>query len=418
MKRGVAIVGAGHGGVQAAASLREAGYDGPLALISDEPHLPYHRPPLSKAFLKEAEPKPQLLRGETFYTTNRIEFISGRRVEALDLAAARLAFADGGHLDFDRLVLATGSRPRLPALPGIGLAGVHTLRSLDDARALKAASAAGGEAVVVGGGFIGLELAATLGRLGWRVSVVEALERLLSRAVAPALSAHVQATLAASGVALLTGERLAGVEGDKGRVRAVRLASGRRLAADLVVLGIGAVPNVELAAAAGLGAAGGIDVDAYMQSADPRVFAIGDCTLYRHWANSVEVRLESVQNATDQGRTAARNIMGAAEPYRAVPWFWSDIADMKLQMVGLPHGVDRHVVGGDPESGRFAVFGYAGKRLAVIDTVNRPADHILGRRMMAAGFSPAPEVAAAGTDALKAAFQDWERAGLGLPLRA
>mgnify|MGYP001286566103 FL=1 len=409
MNNGVVIVGAGHAGVQAAASLREGGYDGPVILVGDEAELPYHKPPLSKTFIKDAGAKPQPLRGEAFYTGNDIDFRPGTRVARIDLAGRRLELAGGGALPFDRLVLATGSRPRILPLPGGELAGVVSLRSLADARLIRELSADVEDVVIIGGGFIGLEIAATLGAAGRRVTVVEAVGRLLGRAVAPVIAAHVRARLEAAGVRVLTGATVERLEGEGGRVAAAVLSSGERLPAGMVVIGVGVVPNVELAEAAGLETANGIRVDAQMRSSAPQVLAIGDAVNYRHWFTGTDIRLESVQNATDQARLAARTILGHEDAYAAVPWFWSDIGDMKLQMVGLALGGDRHVVAGDAADNRFSVYHYAADRLIAIESVNRPADHMLGRKMLGAGFSPAPGVVTAGADALKAAFAEFQQ---------
>jgi 3-phenylpropionate/trans-cinnamate dioxygenase ferredoxin reductase subunit len=413
MTNGVVIVGAGHAGVQAAASLREEGYEGPVILVSDEEELPYHKPPLSKTFIKDAEAKPQPLRGEAFYTGNNIDYRPGLRIDAIDARAGQLKVAGGGKLAFDRLILATGSRPRLLKLDGAGLAGVVSLRSLADARTIREFSAQTEDVVILGGGFIGLEIAATLRVAGRNVTVVEAVDRLLGRAVAPAIAAHVRQRLEAIGVRILTGTTVARLEGESGRVSAAITSGGERLPARMVIIGIGVVPNVELAEAAGIAIANGIRVDQHMQSSTPEILAVGDAASYRHWFTGGDVRLESVQNATDQARLAARTILGHAEPFSAVPWFWSDIGDMKLQMVGLTQGGDRHVVLGEPAENKFSIYHYAGNRLLGIESVNRPADHMLGRKMLGAGFSPTPQTVADGPDALKAAlaaFQEMEPA--------
>jgi len=404
MTNGVVIVGAGHAGVQATASLREEGYEGPVVLIGDERELPYHKPPLSKTFIKDAEAKPQPLRGEAFYTGNNIDYRPGVRIESIDARAGRLDIAGGGKLTFDRLILATGSRPRLLKLDGAGLAGVVSLRSLADARAIRELSAQTEDVVILGGGFIGLEIAATLRAAGRNVTVVEAVDRLLGRAVAPVIAAHVRQRLEAIGVRILTGTTVARLEGEGGRVSAAITSGGERLPAQMVIIGIGVVPNVELAEAAGLAIGNGIRVDQHMLSSVPEILAIGDAASYRHWFTGGDVRLESVQNATDQARLAARTILGHAEPFSAVPWFWSDIGDMKLQMVGLTQGGDHHVVLGDLTENKFSIYHYAGSRLLGIESVNRPADHMLGRKMLGAGFSPTLQTVAGGPDALKAAL--------------
>ncbi|MBZ9855073.1 FAD-dependent oxidoreductase [Mesorhizobium sp. CA13] len=411
MKNGVVIVGAGHAGVQAAASLREEGYEGPVVLVGDENELPYHKPPLSKTFIKDAEAKPQPLRGEAFYTGNAVDYRPGVRIDRIDAGSRRLEISGGGELAFDHLILATGSRPRLLPLPGADLSGVVSLRSLADARLIRDLSARSEDVVILGGGFIGLEIAATLRAAGRTVTVVEAVDRLLGRAVAPVVASHVRQRLEATGVHILTGTTIARLEGENGHVTAAITSSGERLPARMVVVGIGAVPNVELAGEAGLTIANGIRVDHQMRSSVPEILAIGDAASYRHWFTGGDVRLESVQNATDQARLAARTITGHADAYSAVPWFWSDIGDMKLQMVGLTSGGDSHVVLGDLADNKFSIYHYAADRLLGIESVNRPGDHMLGRKMLGAGFSPRPQAVAAGPDGLKAAlaaFQNME----------
>ncbi|RUM97071.1 NAD(P)/FAD-dependent oxidoreductase [Pseudaminobacter arsenicus] len=404
MKNGVVIVGAGHAGVQAAASLRDEGYDGPLTLISDEGELPYHKPPLSKTFIKDSEARPQILRAESFYAGARIDLRFATRVERIDPVAQRLELAGGGALSFDAAILATGSRPRLLPLSGALLAGVLSLRSIEDARRIRALSAEVEDVVVLGGGFIGLEIAATLSLGGRRVTVVEAQDRLLGRAVAPSISVHVRRRLEESGIRILTQTTIERLEGADGHVEAAITSAGERIAARMVIVGVGVVPNTELAQSAGLEIGNGIRVDGRMQTSVPGILAIGDNANYRHWFSGGDVRLESVQNATDQAKLAARTILGHQDDYRSVPWFWSDIGDMKLQMVGLSQGSDRTVIVGDVADNKFSIFHYEGSRLICIESVNRPADHMLGRKMLGAGFSPDAETVLAGTDALKAAL--------------
>jgi len=408
MKQSIVILGAGHAGVQAAASLREEGFDGKVTLVSEERELPYHKPPLSKTFIKEPDAYPQPLRGEAFYEGHRIALELGRPVEKLDLQARRLVFANGATIAFDKLILATGSRPRALALPGIDLEGVVSLRTLADARIIRDLAETVEDVVVIGAGFIGLEIAATLAAGGRIVSVVEAMPRALGRAVAPPIAAHVQSRLAASGVRILTSAGVKRIEGEAGKASAVVLTSGERIAARMVVVGIGVVPNTELAQQAGLDVGNGVRVDALMRTSATGVAAIGDCANFRHWMTDADVRLESVQNATDQAKLAARSLLGATDAYDAVPWFWSDIGDMKLQMVGLIGSADQHVITGNPADNRFSVFHFAGTRLMAIETVNRPADHMLGRRILATEFTPDRAALAANPEGLKAAFAAWQ----------
>ena len=390
----IVIIGGGHAGAQAAASLRADGYEGRLVLVSSERELPYHRPPLSKAFIKAEEDELQELRPALFYDKNGVELMLGRSVEAIDRAGGRVVLDGGEALAYDGLVLATGARVRVPPVPGIDLANVFLLRTVDDARRLKQRLAAARDVVVVGGGFIGLELAATARILGKTVTVLEAAPRLMGRVVAPAISAYFLELHRALGSTVRLETPVAALVGENGAVVAVETAGGERIPADTVIVGVGVVPNVELAAAAGLDVLNGIVVDEAMRTSDPRIVAAGDAVAFHHWALGRPVRLESVQNAVDQAKTAAATLLGKAEPYRAVPWFWSDQGDAKLQMVGLSMDADRAITRGDPASGSFSVFHYAGDTLVAIDSVNRATDHMLGRRWLAAGFSPPPEAVA------------------------
>ncbi len=391
---GTIIIGAGQGGFQVAASLREHGYDAPIALIGDEGMLPYQRPPLSKAYLLgEMDAERLLLRPQAFYTTRGIELILDDRATAIDRAGCRVSLASGQTRAYDHLVLALGARNRTLPVAGADLDGVFYLRTRAEADAIHTRLLAAQSIVVVGAGFIGLELAAVASKLGKRVHVVEALERVMSRAVTPPLSEFYAQAHAAWGIELLLNARLQSIDGDNGSVAGIALADGRRIAAELVLVGIGIVPNVELAADAGLATANGIVVDARMATADPRISAIGDCAAFPDPASGALIRLESVQNAVDQGRCVAKRIAGAGEDYAAVPWFWSDQRDLKLQMVGLTGGCDRTVLRGDPAARAFSVFCFRAGRLIGIELVNRAADHMFGRRLLAAGESITPEQA-------------------------
>ncbi len=404
MKNGVVIVGAGHAGVQAAASLREEGYDGQVILLSNEKELPYHRPPLSKSFIKDITAQPQPLRGEAFYTGHTIDFRPGSMAERIDPQANRLSLSDGYDLAYDHLVLATGSRPCALPLSGSELLGVLSLRSVADARTIRNHSTACEDVVIIGGGFIGLEIATTLAAGRRHVTVVESLDRLLGRAVAPLIAEHARKRLEASGIRILLKTTIERLDGKNGYVASVLTSASEKLPATMVIIGIGVVPNVELADAAGLSIANGIHINTAMRSSIANILAIGDNASYRHWQTGSDVRLESVQNATDQAKLAARTIVGRAGDYSAVPWFWSDISDMKLQIVGLIVGSDRHILSGDPTENCFSVFHFIGDRLVAIESVNRLTDHMLGRKMLSLNFSPTAEQVAGGTDALKAAI--------------
>jgi 3-phenylpropionate/trans-cinnamate dioxygenase ferredoxin reductase subunit len=395
MSAGTIIVGAGQAGFQTAASLREFGYQQPITLIGDEGALPYQRPPLSKAYLLgEMSADRLLLRPSQFYDKHTVTLIPNDRAVAIDRAAGRVTLASGASLAFDHLVLALGARNRLLPTEGADLDGVLYLRTQKESDAIRARMDAAQSIVVVGAGFIGLEIAAVASKLGKSVHVLEALPRVMSRAVTQPLSDFYAQAHRAWGSELLLDAKLQRIDGKAGRVAGVTLADGRSLAADLVLIGIGITPNVELAQAAGLEVANGIVVDAKLATADPRVAAIGDCAAFPDPLSGARIRLESVQNAADQGRYVARRIAGGADDYAAVPWFWSDQRDLKLQMVGLTAGYDRTVLRGDPASRAFSVFCFRGAKLLGIESVNRAADHMFGRRLLSAGETITPEEAA------------------------
>lgn len=394
----VTIVGGGQAGFQVAASLRAGGHGGPIRLLGAEAWLPYQRPPLSKGLLLGTMARERLpFRQAGFYAAQGIELLLGAAATAIDPAARVVARAAGPPLPHDVLVLATGTRVRPLAVPGAGLDGVVYLRTVDDAEDLARRIAAARRVAVVGGGFIGLEVAAAARLLGRPVAVLEAADRLMGRAVAPSISAFFAGLHRGRGVELVLDARVAALADDGGgRVAGVAMADGTRHPADLVVVGIGVAPNVELAAAAGIACADGILVDAHGRTSAPGVYAAGECASHpSRFAGGRRVRLESVQNAVDQARAVAAAILGRDDvPYDAVPWFWSDQYEVKLQMVGLSRGHDLEVARGDPAEGRFSVCYFRDGRLIAIDSVNRPSDHMAGRRLLAAGVSPTPEQAA------------------------
>ncbi|SEB84505.1 NAD(P)/FAD-dependent oxidoreductase [Rhodobacter sp. 24-YEA-8] len=409
MAAGTIIIGAGHAGIQAAASMRLEGYDGPIRVLTDERSLPYHKPPLSKTFLKQPEPRPQLLRAEGFYTSNNIILERGVRVVEIRPDAHRIRLSCGREEPYDKLILATGARPRPLSLPeGGGLQGaqIAALRTVADAEALRAQIAASRSLVIVGAGFIGLELAATLAALGKTVTVTEMSDRVLGRVVAPAVSSHILATLRTAGVTIHLNSGLSMIGPGREHRHEMRLTGGERIEADLLVSSIGVEPDTGLARAAGLNCDNGILVDGLMQTSDPDILAIGDCARFPHQASGRLLRLESVQAATDQARTAAATLCGRIIPYAALPWFWSDIGDQKLQMAGISTGADQQVLLPAGQDGAFSVCHFAGSRLLAVDSVNRPADHLLARKMLNAGFSPRPEDVAA--NRLAEAFAAWQ----------
>jgi 3-phenylpropionate/trans-cinnamate dioxygenase ferredoxin reductase component len=403
-KRPVLIVGAGHAGFQLAASLRQAGYGGPVFLINDEGHLPYQRPPLSKAYLKGGGgPDSLMFRPDKFYREQNIELIAGRAV-AVDRGARRLLLASGSPLDYAHLVLATGARNRLLDIPNANLEGVRYLRTLDESEALRQRLASGQRVVVIGAGFIGLEFAATARAKGLEVDVLELGTRVMARAVTAEISEFFQGRHTAAGIRIHLGVQATSIESDGGKVTGVSLSDGRHVPADIVVVGVGVLPNVELAAEAGLPVASGIIVDDQLLTADPDISAVGDCALYTSRRFGGSLRLESVQNATDHARCVAARLTGDAKHYDGLPWFWSDQGSDKLQIAGLTTGYDHVAVRGNPGEGSFSAFCYKSGQLVGVESVNRAGDHVFGRRILGINGSITPEQAADTSFDLKSAL--------------
>src|SRR6202051_4179622 len=400
----VVIAGAGHAGFQLVASLRQHGFAERVCLINDEAHLPYQRPPLSKAYLKgEGRPDSLMFRPDKFYREQNIELIGDRAV-SIDRAARRLLLASGSCLDYGHLVLATGARNRLLDLPNANLADVRYLRILDESEALRQRIASGQRVVVVGAGFIGLEFAATARAKGLEVDVIELGARVMARAVTAEISDYFQERHTAAGVRIPPGVQATSIEGDGAKVTGVSLSDGRHVPADLVVVGVGVLPNVELAAEAGLSVASGIIVDEQLLTCDPDISAIGDCALFASPRFGGSLRLESVQNATDHARCVAARLTGNAKPYDGQPWFWSDQGDDKLQIAGLTTGYDRVMVRGDPAQKSFSDFWYKAGQLVASESVNRASDHVFGRKILGMNRSIEPEQAADMSFDLKAAL--------------
>lgn len=400
----VIIAGAGHAGFQLAASLRQNGFSERIALVNDEGHLPYQRPPLSKAYLKgTGGPDTLMFRPEKFYHDQNVDLIVDRAT-SIDRGARKVTLASGALLEYGHLVLATGARNRLLDIPNANLDGVRYLRTLDESEALRHRIASGQHVIVIGAGFIGLEFAATARAKGLEVDVIELAARVMARAVTAEISEFSQSQHAAAGIRIHFGVQVTSIENDGGRVTGVSLSDGRHLPADLVVVGVGVLPNVELAAEAGLPVAAGIIVDEQLLTADPNISAVGDCALYASPRFGGSLRLESVQNATDHARCVATRLTGDAKPYDGLPWFWSDQGPDKLQMVGLTTGYDQVVVRGDRGAGAFSAFCYKSGRLLGIESVNRAGDHMFGRRLLAANRSITPEQAADASFDLKGAL--------------
>ncbi|MDI3512293.1 MAG: 3-phenylpropionate/trans-cinnamate dioxygenase ferredoxin reductase component [Betaproteobacteria bacterium] len=391
---GIVIVGAGQAGVQAAEALRAGGYEGSITLLGDEPHGPYHRPPLSKAWLAgEMDAAQLVMRAPEMLARKGIELRTGLTVQRIDRDAKTLQLADGSALPYTSLVLATGARPRALPLTGGDAAGVLPLRSRADASAIAERMSVCIEQdlpiVVIGGGFIGLEVAATARKKGARVTVLEAAPRLLGRVLAPVLSDWYASLHRGHGVQLMLNAQVAGIEADANGVSGVKLTDGSVLPAGLVVVGIGVAANDQLARDAGLECDRGIVVDACGRTSDPAIVAAGDCTARRLPDGSL-LRLESVQNATEQGKSAAAALLGQDRPFTATPWFWSDQYDRKLQMAGLSMGADTWAVRGDMAGGSFSVYHFQGDRLLAVDSVNAAKDHLQARKLLDACVSPTP----------------------------
>ncbi len=389
----IVIIGSGHAAIELAAALRQHGHAGAVTVIGGEPDLPYQRPPLSKEFLKSSADTGLPLKGEAFFPAQRIELLLGAGAEAIDRAQRRVRLADGRVLAYDHLALATGARNRVPPVPGLDPDRALALRTLSDARALHTRLPELGKVAVIGGGFIGLEVAALLRGRGVAVEVIEATPVLMGRVLSRPMSAWFRAFHDRLGTRLHLETLVERVE-HRQRSARLHLSSGEVLDADAVLVAAGIVPNVELAAAAGLAVADGIVVDERLSTADPAVSALGDCAAYPNAFCGRVTRLESVQNAVDQARTLALRLAGGGdEPYRGLPWFWSNQATARLQIAGLGEGHDETVLRGDPESGKFSIFLYRGGRLVAVESVNSPADHMASRRLIAAAASVPPEVA-------------------------
>ncbi len=387
MTDSIVIVGAGQAGAKAAEALRRLGFDGGIMLVGDEPHEPYQRPPLSKKYLSGAMETPQLaLNGPGFYESQRIDLVTDEHVVALDPVAKRLETASGRAIPYGKLLLTTGSRPRVLALPGNDLPGVHTLRSIRDVVAMQAVRNGRCHVAIVGGGYIGLEVAAMLRAMGNAVTILEAQERLLQRVAGPAMSRFFHDLHAANGVDIRLGASVRAIVG-AGKVEGVETADAL-VPADLVLIAAGSVANDDLARTAGLEVADGIIVDETCHVADD-IYAAGDCTRFYSRRYRRSIRLESVQNATDQARSAAAAMLGARDAYDPVPWFWSDQYDVKLQIAGLNQGHDRTEISGDASAASFSLSYFAGDRLLCVDAVNAPRDHMLARRRIAEIAPPA-----------------------------
>ena len=390
MSERIVIIGAGQSGAQAVATLRAEGYTGALTMIGDESHAPYQRPPLSKAYLMGTMERERLfLKPDAFYRDAQCEMILGVGATRIDRATKTVHLADGRVLAYDKLLLATGSRVRKIRCPGADLRGIHYLRGIDDVDALRASFQPGKKLAIVGGGYIGLEVAAVAAKRGIDVTVFEAMDRLMARAVSAPISDFYDKVHRAAGVKVLLNTGVEAFEGD-GALAAIR-AEGTSYPADVALVGIGIIPNIELAKEAGLGCDDGIVVNEKSDvTGDPAVFAAGDCT--RHVGREgTALRLECVQNAIDQAKHAALGMLGKPSTYREVPWFWSDQYDLKLQIAGLARPSDRLVVRGNPEARKFAIFHLRDGAIAAVEAVNAAPEYLVGKKLIADGTKVAPD---------------------------
>ncbi|MEA3015057.1 MAG: 5,5-dehydrodivanillate O-demethylase ferredoxin reductase subunit [Sphingomonadales bacterium] len=386
----VVIVGAGHGGAQAAIALRQLNFAGSIAIIGGEPDFPYERPPLSKDYLAgEREFERMLIRPPVFWAERDVTMLLGRRVSRVDAAAHEARLEDDTTVGYGSLVWAAGGSPRRLSCGGADLRKVHTVRSRADVDRMRGELIEVRRAVVIGGGYIGLETAAVLIKLGKEVVLLEALDRVLARVAGAPISHFYEAEHRAHGVDLRTGVSVAAIEGERGQASGVRLAGGALVPADMVVVGIGIDAAVAPLIAAGAAGGNGVHVDAFCRTDLPDVYAVGDCAAHENFfAGGARIRLESVQNASDQANVAAKAIAGAPEPYAAMPWFWSNQYDLKLQTIGLSAGHDDIVVRGAPASRSFSAVYLRQGRVVALDCVNAVKDYVQGRKLIAAGIAP------------------------------
>ncbi|MEH2512699.1 3-phenylpropionate/trans-cinnamate dioxygenase ferredoxin reductase subunit [Nitrobacteraceae bacterium AZCC 1564] len=389
---GLVVIGASYAGVQASLTARDSGYAERITIVADENSLPYQRPPLSKGFLLDLESEESLiLRDAGFFEKKGIDLVLGTRALEIDTRSRKVLLSGSSELAFDKLVIATGSHARQLPINGADLDGVCYLRSLHDAVDLKARLHDASEIVVIGGGFIGLEVAASATKLGKKVTILESASRLLERAVSPVVSEFLLDMHTQNGVDVLLEETAVSIEGRNGRVAAVLCGNNRRIPADIVLIGIGGLPNDQLAKSADLKCTNGIVVDDHGRSSVSNIFATGDCTSHYNVFAREWLRLESVQNAQDQAKAAGLAIAGDTGPYESVPRFWSDQYDAKLQIVGISRNFDSQVVRGSIENGKFSVFYYRLGRLIAVDSINRSGDQMAARRLIAGGISPSQE---------------------------
>jgi 3-phenylpropionate/trans-cinnamate dioxygenase ferredoxin reductase component len=384
----IVIVGTGQAGYQTAASLRTEGFEGEIVMLGDEPGLPYQRPPLSKTFFKDGNRDRMLFREQAFFDKNRIEIRDNTRISAIDRAAKTVSLAGGGEISYGHLILATGTRNRPLPVPGTDLNNVVALRTLEEADTIRGLASPGLAVIMIGGGFIGLEAASVLADVGCQVTVLEAAPRLMARAVSEPVSAHFHQLHEAAGIKIHYGVGVGEITGNAtGDATGVKLADGSDIAANLVFVSVGVLPNTELAAEAGLEVENGILVDEVLATSDPSISAIGDCASFVHKRSGRQVRLESVQNAVDQAKCVAARIAGKAAHYDAVAWFWSDQGGAKLQIAGLTDHGDTRIVRRSDDEAKLSVFSFKGDEFLGVETVNMPTDFMATRKLLEVGHS-------------------------------
>lgn len=391
----IVIVGAGQAGAQVIQSLRQGGFEGELILIGEESNLPYQRPPLSKAYMKGDFAKERLFfRAQTWYDEQKVEVVLSTNVASIDRAERTVKTQNGDAYSYDALVIATGSRPRDLPIEGADLKQVFSLRGIDDVDQIRPNMVAGRKLVIVGAGYIGLEAAAVARQMGLEVTVLEMADRILERVTSPTMSEFFNKEHTAQGAKILTGARLQKLVGKDGAVTGAMLTDGTELEADIVLVGIGILPNSEIAEAAGITCNNGINVDRDARTSDPRIFAAGDCAVRPlvHYGRSG--RLESVHNAIEQGKLAAAAILDKPRPNEDCPWFWSDQYDLKLQIAGLSTNYDTFVVRGNPDDRKFAVFYLRNGTLIAVDAVNSPPEFLASKKLIMSGAKVAPDVLA------------------------
>lgn len=388
----IVIIGAGQAAAQAVATLRSGGYEGALTIVGEEPYLPYQRPPLSKKFLSgEFDEDRLLFKPAEFYDQQKCTLHLNTRATRIDRKTKTVARSNGDAIAYDKLLIATGSRVRIVPVEGADLDGVHVLRGIDDVNALRGSFKPGAHLAVIGGGYIGLEVAAVARKMGLEVTVVEMGDRCLGRVTSPEISHFFENYHRNHGVTIRTGDGLSAFEGEGGKLKAVHTQSGERIEADCALLGVGILPNVELALEAGIDCENGITVDEYARSSDPDIYAAGDCASLPSGLYGRRIRLESVHNAIEQAKTACNAMLGKLVPYDQVPWFWSDQYDIKLQIAGLSSGYDHVVLRGDPGKHKFAAFYLKDGRLIAVDAINAVPEYMIGRKLIGERAIIAPE---------------------------